>query len=345
MLKKYKNLRGAKKSQAGIITIILIILISLIAIIIIWNVVSPLIEEKAEEGDIGSIVVGLKIEEALLYETGSSVVRIRKASGDVELTSLKFVFYDAAGMTYVKDEKTNLPALYETLTYHFGPLVGIGRIVKISVFPVIGKKIGREFESDSLEITEIPSGLVSWWRFENINDFVGENHGSLVDASIEDGHLKLDGRGYFSVMHDESLNLAGLRNFALSLWVNKEQEGSLVKKGDSNKNYEVALNFEKGIDFSFTEGGILKEKISDSEVINSGWHHIGVNAEWDGIYTMYVDGILVGSGELDANVDITTNNLEIGRNFRGDIDDVMIFNKSLSKRQVNSLYLSQKDLF
>jgi len=333
------------KSQAGIIVVILIILVSLVAIVILWNVFNPLIADKAEEVEIESVITGLKIEEALLYETGSSVVRVRRASGNSELSALKFVFYDDDDMTYVEDKKTDLPALYETLTYYFGPPVGIGKIVRVSVLPVIGGKIGREFESDSLEITEVPLGLISWWRFGDNQDFVGENHGTLVDAGIEQGYLKLNGDGYFSVLNDESLNLVDDKDFAVSLWINKEQEGSLIKKGDASKNYEVSLNSDNGIDFSFTEGGVLNEERSDDDVIGSNWNHVVVSADWDGIYTMYVNEVLVGSGGLNVDVDSTTSNLEIGNDFKGKIDEVMIFEKSLSQNQASSLYISQKDSF
>jgi len=125
----------------------------------------------------------------------------------------------------------------------------------------------------------------------------------------------------------------------------------LVKKGDSSKNYEVSLNSDNGITFSFTKRKILDERKSDIEVIDDEWNHVVVSADWDGIYTMYVNGDLVGQGSLvnswrlRINVDTTTSNLEIGNGFKGSIDEVMIFNESLSKNQVNSLYNSQKDRF
>ena len=341
----------SNKSQAGIIVVILIILVSLVAIVILWNVFNPLVKDKAEEVDIGSVITGLKIEEVLLYETGSSVVKVRKVSGDAELTSLKFVFQDEQGRTHVRDEEHSLPTLYETLTYYFGPPIGIGKIVKVSVFPVIENKIGREFESDSLEITEVPLGLVSWWRFNDEQDFVGENHGSLIGASIEAGRLELDGGGYFEVLHDESLNLVGGKNFAVSLWIKKEQEGSLIKKGDASKNYEVSVNSDDGIDFSFTRRTVLDEKKSDEGVIGSEWTHVVVSADWDGIYTLYVNEDLVGRGDLVSawrtriNVDTTTSNLEIGNGFKGSIDEVMVFNESLPLVVVSSLYNNQKDSF
>jgi len=163
-----------RKAQVSVIALILIVMIAIVSIAIAWNVLGPLIASRSDEVDIGKFTTTLEIKDAFLFVNGASQITVRRGTGGEELSAMKFVFYDKNENSYVETEETNLINQLETRTYNFGP-VPLGNVKKVSVFPVFDKNIGMEYEGKVRDVLEIPQGLVSWWRFEDSQDSVGEN--------------------------------------------------------------------------------------------------------------------------------------------------------------------------
>ncbi len=317
-----------KKSQTGFIVFLLILLISIVLIALIWNLLNILVEDKSSEINSDLLAVNLDIKEAVIFITGSSKVRVYRGVGG-KIDGLKFVFYNSSGSKIL-----NVPGVLnelETGTYNFQ--TGIGKIEKISVLPMFEGRIGREFVTKEINLLEIPSGLVSWWRFDNLKDFAGENHGSLAGVADIDGSLVLEGNGYFNVVDNKSLDIDD--ELTLSVWV-KGFDGGIVEKGG---NYKLKLDEGKVI-FGFSKNGI--EDITESlEEINNGWNHIAVSLNWNGLLIIYVNGEIAGEKDLglsNMSPDLNDLELKIGEGFSGEIDEVMIFNRTLSVEQIRGIY-------
>ena len=316
-----------KKAQVNIISIILIILISLVAVIIFWNVFNPLINQKSEGMGIDSLTINLNVKEVVVTEIGASKVLVSRNVGKGKIDSLIFVFYDENGNSKTKEIDGSMGEL-DTKTYSFIPM-NLGKISSVSVFPVFNKKIGREFQSKSESVLELPKGLVSWWRFDNAEDFVGNNPGNLVGAEIN-GKLVLNGNNYFSVNDDNSLDLN--KELTLSLWLNNLGEnGELIKKGE---NYEISLENEK-VKFSYSGGNFVESY----DVLEQGWNHILISLGEDGFFKMFVNGAAASDFKnLNVNLNINDDSLIIGQGVSGEIDNVMVFNRSLSWIEIQPLY-------
>ncbi len=81
-----------------------------------------------------------------------------------------------------------------------------------------------------------------------------------------------------------------------------------------------------------------------AELTGNVWHHIaGVGDNTDKSLKIYVDGVLRNSGSFTGSPTATTNNLVIGalagaRYVNGVIDEVRIYNRSLSGDEIGKLY-------
>jgi len=313
-----------KKGQANIIAIALIALIVIVAVAIVWNIVSSLVREKSSEAGIGKFSVDIDITDAAAFETGASKISVKRGAGG-EIDSLKFVFYDESGNS--KIESAESLGELETKTYSFSPL-GIGKISSVSVFPVIGNQIGMESRLGIENILEVPSGVVSWWRFDDGMDFMGKNNCNPVDIIDNEkrGKVASFNGNPAACGSDMSLNMG--KEIGISFWIKTSSEnGEIIKKGN---NYLITL--EKGfVNFNYGDKVKSEDKINDGE-----WHH--VVATMTGIY---VDNQLSSSKIMDKSGVINSEELKIG-SFNGFLDEVMLFNEGLANTEVNGIYNNQK---
>lgn len=326
-------LSKSKRSQVSILVLVLIILIILIAILIVWNLVVPLVREKSEEVEPRSFIIKLDIEEVILFETGALKVRVNRGSGKGEINGLKFVF-NGEGQSASETIENNLLEELETKTYSFSPVLGIGKIDSVSVVPVIGNNLGMESKSEISEVIKIPLGLVSWWRFDNEQDFVDGNNGVLISgASFVDGRLVSGAGDYFNVQENSNLDIND--KLALSFWIKTNVDSGVIIRKQGN--YRVSL-VDKKIEFSFSNGNI--QTINELDV---GWNHVLISLDVGGIKKIYINNELE-LFQVNYNFNVNDNNLTIGE-ISGEFDEVMFFNEALAVGEAEAIYDNQKDSF
>lgn len=311
-----------RKAQSSVIVLVLIVLIAIVAILIVWNIFNPLIKKKGEEVGLEKLTTSLEIKEVVLIGQGASKITVSRGTGKAELTGLKFVFYDENGNSNVVEEKTTLPEL-GTEMYSFSPFSNLGKIKRVSVFPVIGNNLGIESKSEASKIIQVPNGLISWWRFDNADDFLMKNNCRLISGNLN-GVLE---NGNLNCGNDSSLNME--KEIGISFWIKtSSRNGGIIKKGD---NYNVFL--ENGfVNFSYWESEVK----SDVTINDENWHHVATT-----IMGIYIDGFLHSSKIMSFTAGVNSDELKIG-DFNGLLDEVMIFNESLANTEVIGLYNNQK---
>ncbi|MFC1742059.1 DUF2341 domain-containing protein, partial [Nanoarchaeota archaeon] len=187
------------------------------------------------------------------------------------------------------------------------------------------------------------------------------NHGTVVSATWNSTG-GFDGRGayYFSgsgsniSLNSDSLNIYGTNNtLTLTAWIkflNAGVEDILIHKGTyPTYEYGFATNLGSVMDFRVNDAGSFTI-VTDNTTIDNNWHF------WAGVYNvthllLYKDGVLVNTTTHSGVVNQDTYPLVIGEygpapgyEFNGFMDDVKLFNRSLSMEQVVALYNNRTDL-
>ncbi|MBU0536744.1 MAG: right-handed parallel beta-helix repeat-containing protein, partial [Nanoarchaeota archaeon] len=189
-------------------------------------------------------------------------------------------------------------------------------------------------------------------------DFSGNNnHGNKSGAiwSKTGGHdgfgaYEFDGDNDFIVV-EHSDSLVTENAFSISVWfyINTHRNfNGLVSKSESSlaAPYDIWVNANGVLKF-FIGNGVAYEEIT-TPVDTQKWHHLA--AVYDGTdYFIYLDGIEKNSstaptiGDTAKNIVIGSRN-DLGSDMNGTIDDVRIYNRSLSAHEIALLYNNRTNI-
>ena len=202
------------------------------------------------------------------------------------------------------------------------------------------------------------SGLISHWKFDgNTNDSAGTNNSTLVGGpTFTTGKigqaLSFDGVDDFV----QSTNVLSVGDvFTVSMWFKR---GSLTPASyhtlwSSGKNGPVIT-----LDLSNSDavqlhghslGTLTTSTITISETTT--WHHLVVAKNGSASTKMYIDGVDRTGTVANATMLATTHKPAIGMDlsqdtdnptassyFNGPIDDVRIYNRTLTRDEIKRLY-------
>ncbi len=248
-----------------------------------------------------------------------------------------------------------------------GVLGGTGKRVvfdaaKSPLKQFFSKQIRFKVMARNIDLSE---GLVAYYPFDGSgNDVSGNcNHGTLQGGvTFAPGRngmaAQFDGvNDYVSVANNSGLDLTN--TFTLSAWI--------FQKGAQARGYRIVDKCPAGIADGWTfdtygnnSGGrrlrLQAVDLTDHNVVGStdytllAWHHVVATVS-ETIGKVYMDGCLDGEGLVGK---IPSNNLDIfigsphpynGTGFveffNGLIDDVRIYNRTLSAAEVEELYKSE----
>ncbi|MBW2984913.1 LamG domain-containing protein, partial [Candidatus Woesearchaeota archaeon] len=189
-----------------------------------------------------------------------------------------------------------------------------------------------------------------------------ENNGTVINATWNStgGY---DGKGaymfngsndYINCGNDSSLQF-GSGNFTLSAWVKTESSSSqiILMKGDGAADIYYYLRMNNG-NISVTAGDGSQYTVTSASTYNDGNWHFATGVRDGNNLRLYVDGVEDPNSPTDISSLTSTDygeDLVIGRYgpssmwyFNGTIDDVMIFNRSLSAEQIKALYENRTNL-
>ena len=218
--------------------------------------------------------------------------------------------------------------------------------------------------------TPPPANMIGWWTGDgHAKDIVGHHDGILKGGAnanaqgLVDKSFDLTGAGDSVVIKDHApFDFSFTRSFTIDTWVNagKEQANGAVGiinklQGSDSGRYALQIYTKNGVskaDFFTSEGhgAAANDNLRGSSKINDGkWHHLTVTYDASTQKKrLYVDG----SQEAAARLDLTKDNffssgaLVFGgskaKNFNGYIDEVEIFDRALSKGEINRIVLAGK---
>jgi len=207
--------------------------------------------------------------------------------------------------------------------------------------------------------TDITNGLVSWFKLNgDANNSVGATNGSITNATSTSNSASQSDMAYAFNGSNTSINAPssfgiGTSNLTVSLWVYvpaASNTGAFIKIGNAN-GYGIGIGGNNTFDNAGVAGNkltLLYENvrwIGTSANLSIGWHHVVMSVDGSGVPTAYLDGVSAGaypgagpiapsaSTSIGASLPNTTS-----RYFNGSIDDVRIYNRTLSLAEVLTLY-------
>lgn len=230
-------------------------------------------------------------------------------------------------------------------------IITLALIISTSQFSDFLNKITGKVISENC-----PSGMVSYWKFENnFQDSAGNNHGTASGAIISAGKLGtgvgFDGvNDYVSVLDSNSLDITNA--ITMSAWIKVDSFSNQNPRILAKKNaYDLYLNASlRKLEMAVYNQSASRKTVKGSTILSSDiWYHVvGIYDKASG-FKLYVNGVqetLTGDTGFRGNIKTGTNLLLIGnfegltRYFSGMIDEVAIYNRALTASEISDHYNS-----
>ena len=207
-------------------------------------------------------------------------------------------------------------------------------------------------DSDIQSLYNSESGLTEWFPLDNgdANEFYGKlvatPNGNPVSTSDRFGSMdeamNFDGSGSFG--YNGNTSIGGSSRFSISAWARPNYDGPIGTILSENsvagqQNFYVDLGGNAVAFITYDNAQTLYSTNSGSTIKPFEWNHVVVTFD-NGEITTYVNNQLSSTGSHTSPVNDGTSPLAIGAAtlFNGDIDDIRIFNYSLSPEQVSDLF-------
>jgi hypothetical protein len=190
------------------------------------------------------------------------------------------------------------------------------------------------------------TGLVGYWKMDeggltSVIDYSGNGNvgtnvgGAVLTNGVNGSALSFNGvnqyvktpfQGYYS-------------NLTVCCWFNgtTNQNCELVEKSPVNSTWSLLMEVRPGLEFR-----VNNFTLSTNVNINSGWHFICAS-QAGSTSSIYADGTIIKTG-VTTTIPASTNSVYIGCYdgagyfLSGSIDDVRIYNRTLSPAEITNLY-------
>jgi hypothetical protein len=226
---------------------------------------------------------------------------------------------------------------------------------------------------NSSQNNKFTNGLVGFWSFNGpdinwatgvVSDVSGNgNNGKQINmstttspiAGISGQGLKFNGsNNSINVPDATSLNFDGSKDFTISAWIKPtaldSSQRDVVSKGDnSNWGYDFLTWTDNTFAFRIidTTPSAAEIRVFTGALTANQWQHVV------GVYTantnlkIYLNGVLANTTNTDSSVSIRSSvgtSMSLGsfnnssQFFRGELDEIRIYNRALSGAEVFELY-------
>jgi len=203
------------------------------------------------------------------------------------------------------------------------------------------------FGNPQSSITNLSDGLVGYWKMDeasgNVLDASGNGNtgvvtGTPVIAGKYGNGRSFNGAGdYANAGNATSLDLD---TFTASSWVKTTGTGYKMWMARGGGQYWLSHQ-SSSLHFCLTTSTGRKDLFTAVNYYDNKWHHV-VNT-YDGAYMkMYMDGVEINSfaktGTISGLTDLLIGRYSSDYQFTGSLDEVRIYNRALSEREVKALY-------
>lgn len=223
----------------------------------------------------------------------------------------------------------------------------------------------------------VKNGLVGHWTFDGKNmtnatatDISGNgNHGTLTNMTTRSSAtpgkigqgLKLDGVNDYVDLGTGTLGIpAGATSISVSTWVKLNAFGAggtypvIVGKSSAlspyggwqlNTNQDSGTKFDFAANISGAWSSVIINGSGSQNYLPGKWYHV-VGVYNGTIFTVYVNGVVDGTASVSGTIQYqdSASGLHIGKNpayphfINGIVDDVRVYNKALTLKEVQALY-------
>jgi uncharacterized protein (TIGR02145 family) len=193
---------------------------------------------------------------------------------------------------------------------------------------------------------DLESGLIAHYPFSgDANDVSGYgNHGTVHGAELAPDRFGNGNSAYFfnglnnyiAIQHNETFNITS--SISISAWIKPSYYTAgkyVLKKGVGKYSFDIYPG-QARIVFN---GGPSSH--GDTQIVEDVWQHIV--AIWNGVFIkVYYNNDLDGVHNWSGQINTDDSNLTIGSYsqlyYCGEIDDIRVYNRSLSEVEIDSLY-------
>lgn len=211
----------------------------------------------------------------------------------------------------------------------------------------------------------LKNGLIAWYTFNgNANDESGFNNNGRINGSIlttdrfnkENSAYKFDGIDDYIRIPNANEICFGKNNWSISLWFNSatlKQSSSLISKNSSNcwSNGGKQVMWNDSTFISLDCYGATGSPINMKLDTNTWYHYVVTYDQILNLWKAYINGLIVSYVNFDMTNDTQDAIIKIGSGykeceytyFNGKIDDIYIYNRTLSDEDIDTLYYSQTE--
>lgn len=199
-----------------------------------------------------------------------------------------------------------------------------------------------------------PAGLLSLWKADgNANDSAGANHGRMMNgAALAAGRI---GQAFSLDGVDDHINIPDapafrMSSWSLEAWVNPASFGRndriILGKVSQCKDFAIGIKADGKIAvWTATPGACVRHytQTAYSVTVNTWYHVVGTYDSATSRLKLYVNGTLVGENTAPADTTNTDplrigNSSCCGEHFHGLVDEVAIYNRALTAKEIMDLY-------
>ncbi len=202
-------------------------------------------------------------------------------------------------------------------------------------------------------------GLVGCWFFDgNANDATKyHNNGTLHDVTQSEDRYgnankayRFSGAGYIAIPHSKTLDMT--HTLTMTAWIKPQRWWGngfviIMQKGDKrNANYQFDVDIT--INRVFLCGFDTSLPCSQLGLELNKWQHVALTYESGKSLCFYLNGVQIGTRKIMKDLQPNSGSLFIGYDpfglseyFIGDMDDVRLFNRALSEKEIQELYKAE----
>ena len=244
--------------------------------------------------------------------------------------------YEEKGIFVFDSKGTYLPIIPESSGFGMDTTGGSGRHRLESV-------LDGEWDSNLAGFWDFDDGTADDPTYSGVTGILVDN-ASLVERNS--GYaLSLNGMGDLLNISKGGGYMSKNHSFTVSAWVKTDTSGGyIIEDSSAGSAWFLAYRW-GGWSFYVNNGSSDVQATWDNGGRESVWRHfVGVYNASNGRIAIYRNGKLIHTGwgsSVSGIGAVGSTDLFVGRGFKGMIDDVMLFNESLSEKNILDIYANQ----